>query len=135
MSLKAIINGTVVPHGEIFRIANSVKPGHTENMSSKAKAEYEKKTKDEQKVVRARFSLKKKAEVYNDIAHIAGPGEPVIQYRFIDGHTYEIPKGLAEKVNREGRLPKRGQRLNDDGSITPHDSYEIVREFTPVGFE
>lgn len=135
MVLKAVINGTVINHGELFRLANNVRKSPAEHMSSKAKADYEKKQKEDSKVVRARFSLRHKGEVYNDIAHIVGPGEPIIQYRFIDGHVYEIPKGLAEKVNKEGKLPKRGQRLNDDGSITPHDTFEIVREFTPVGWE
>lgn len=130
----ALMGGRQVEHGMLYQIPNAVAHRNTDSMTSTAKAEYEKKLKHESKMVRARFVLRDKDEVWNDIAHTVGAGKPLAQYRFLDGHVYEVPLGLVEKVNREGKRVKRGQRLNDDGSITPHDTHEIIREFVPVSF-
>ena len=134
MPLKAMIGGKTVDHGEMFKIANSVKTSHAESMESKAKADFEKQLKEEKKMVRARFILGNKAELWNDIGHCTGPGDPLIQYRFLDGHVYTIPKGLVDKVNREGVTYKRGQRIMPDGSIAGSDEKQVIREFVPAGF-
>ena len=132
--LIALMGGRQVEHGMLYQIPNSNRTSHAEHMQGKAKEEYEKRLKHESKMVKARFILRDKREVWNDIAHVVGPGEPIRQYRFIDGHVYEVPLGLVEKVNREGKIMKRGQKLNEDGSTSLHDKAEVIREFVPVSF-
>lgn len=134
MALRAIVQGKEVEHGELFKIANSVKGPGTDHMESKTKSKFEKKIAEEKKIVRARFILGNKVELWNDIAHTTGPGDPICQYRFIDGHVYEIPKGLVDKVNHEGVQWKRGQRIEKDGTIKAADEKVIIREFVPAGF-
>lgn len=134
MGIITVQDGKTINHGELFKIANSVTTSHTENMSSKAKAEYEKQEKDGKRMVKARFILGNKAEIWNDIAHCCGPGEPLVQWRFVDGYVYEVPKGLVDKVNREGVSYRRGQRIDESGNITGTDKKVVLREFVPVGF-
>lgn len=134
MALVANISGKAIEHGCLYQIANSNKTPHSDHMTGKAKAEYEKKLKEESKMVRARFIIGNKREVWNDIAHCVGPGEPICQYRFLDGHVYEIPKGLAEKVNAEGVQQAQADLVQSDGQVAKGGERIVHREFVPVGF-
>lgn len=133
--LVANIGGKIIEHGCLYEIANSNKTPHTEHMSGKAKAEYEKRQKEEEKIVRARFIIGNKRELWNDIGHCVGPGKPLCQYRFLDGHVYEIPKGLVQKVNREGVRVKRADRVLPSGQVAENEERIVHREFVPVNFD
>lgn len=132
--LIALIGGQEIEHGLLYKISNSVTESHTKNMDSEAKAKFEKSQKDDSRLVTARFILKDKHEVWNDIGHCNGPTDPLCMFRFLDGYTYKIPMGLVKKVNEEGRKKTRAGLMNKTGQVSTSEGVEVIREFVPVGF-
>lgn len=61
------------------------------------------------------------------------PVEPMRSYRFLHGETYNVPKGLVNKVNAMG-APVRSGLIGTDGNPLPLDGkMKKTHQLIPVG--
>lgn len=103
------------------------------NMKPALKAEMEKKKKDDNRIIKAKFVHYKDKNGRLEMPYCKYSGDPVLMYKFLNGYTYNVPKGLVDQVN-EAFIVKRSEILDRDGLPTKTDEVEKLYEFVPASF-
>lgn len=133
MSLVVMVTQQGEEHGLLSKIANSVKPEDAyKNMSPEQRAEMEKKRKEDNKLVKARFVHRREENGKLEKPYVKHAGDPIQIWKFINGYEYEVPRGLVEEVNSY-KLPKRSKEESDIKKVKDVGS-DTIFEFVPVSW-
>lgn len=131
MMLLATASGE--EHGLLRKLGNAVKADQgCQNMTPEQKTEIEKKRKEDNKLVKARFIHRNEENGKLDKPYVRYAGDPIQVWKFLNGYEYEVPKGLVDEVNSTAR-PKRSKEESDR---TPNKDLgmEQIYQFVPVGW-
>jgi len=127
-------------HGLINTITNHVPDDNGAKINPKVKSAYEKKRKDDAKIVKARLVAKNSNERL-DKPYCRYAGDPINVYHLIPGYSYELPMGFIEEVNgiqsiqRSGLVSLDGENVTKDGDPLAKDkAAERQFELVPVSF-
>lgn len=127
-------------HGLINTLSNHVPDKGDKDINPKIKSAYEKKKKDDAKMVKARLMAKLRTDRL-DKPYCRYAGDPIEVYHLIPGHTYELPMGFIEEVNgvscvqRSGLVSLDGENVTQDGSPLDKDrSSDRQFELVPISF-
>ena len=131
-----LVSPTGERHGLINSVANSVKDDGFKNMTPENKTRAEKKKKDEQRLIRARYLNSRGSNERLTKPYMRWGGEPIQTWHFIPGEIYMLPKGLVDEVNDPNkRIPKRMDLLDSKGIPMKADSFhDPIHSFVPVDF-
>lgn len=121
----ALLTSSGEEHGLINQLPNSIKTDNLDHMTPENKAQCEKKIKDASKMVRARYINRRNPNARFTKPYCAGGGKPIMIYKLISDHVYDLPKGFVEEMNAEKGIIVRGERI-EDGRMVKGDS--VVRE-------
>lgn len=122
-------------HGLINSVGNSVRDDGFQHMKPDIKGKAEKKKKDMARIVKAKYNNRRGMNERLDKQYCAGGGEPIQQWHFIPGYTYDVPFGLVEEVNNSPGLARRSDLLDAKGNATQKDGMpERIHEFSSVNF-
>ena len=123
-------------HGLINTVGNSVPDDGMKRFAEKDKEEMRKKKKEAERIVSAQYFNKDGANERLERPYMDWAGQPITMWRFIHGHTYNVPKGLVDDVNSpHKRTKKRSGLVDKHGKELAMDEWaEPQHRFTPVGF-
>lgn len=122
-------------HGLVNVLANSSPDNGFKNMSEVAKAKAEKMKKEDNRKVKARYLNHNGEHERLEKPYCRWAGDPIMMWRFIPGHVYEVPLGLVNEINNSPGLPQRSEVLDSNGVPTKRDgANKRIHEFVPVGF-
>ena len=103
-------------------------------MKPENKEKAEKLRKDDARLVKVRYINHQETNGKLDIHYCRWAGEPIVQYRFLQGEEYEIPYGLVKQIN-ESYLPQRSEVLDRDGVPTAKEgAHKRIHEMVPTKF-
>lgn len=127
-------------HGLINTLSNHVPEKGENGINPKIKSAYEKKRKDDGKIVKARYIAKNSAERL-DKPYCRYAGDPIDVYHLIPGYVYDLPMGFIEEIN-EMQMPERsglvsldGENVTSDGSPLSKDRMaDRAHQLVPVSF-
>lgn len=122
-------------HGLINTIGNSVPDDGMKRFAEKDRASMEKKKKDEERIVKARYVNSRGSHERLEKPYCHWAGQPITMWRFLHNHVYDVPKGLIDEVNGNPGLPKRSEIVDASGRPTVKDGQaEKLHTFFPVEF-
>ena len=122
-------------HGLINTIGNSVPDTGFKRFAEKDRPMMEKKKKDAEKVVKARYLNSRGTSERLERPYMEFEGQPITMWRFLHNHVYEVPKGLVDDVNAQPELAKRSELVDMNGNPTKIDGKgEKLHQFVPIDF-
>ncbi len=95
-------------HGLMKVISNSVPDNEFKRFKEKDRSEMRKKKEDDGKMVKALYLNTKDASRRLEMSYNQWDGDPILSYRFIPDHEYEVPKGLVNIVNSKKEQKRSG---------------------------
>lgn len=110
-------------HGLVKVISNSVPEGDMKRFKEKDREGMKKKRADESRLVKAICINTKDSTRRLPTVYCNWEGDPLLHYRFIPDHEYELPKGLVDQVNtqkksqRSGLLDPKGNPIMKDQTV------------------
>lgn len=113
MSQLIQVTSTGIQHGMLKKYANSVSEGF-KNMAPETKSKAEKLKKHNSEIIKARYLNKDGAGERLAMVFCLGAGDPIQEWNFIHGHTYDVPRGLVEQVNNKKTI-RRADRCDEKG--------------------
>lgn len=127
-------------HGLINTLSNHSPEKGDNGINPKIKSAYDKRRKDDAKMVKARYIAKNTAERL-DKPYCRYAGDPIHMYHLIPGYVYELPMGFIEEINemqmpqRSGLVSLNGENITSDGSPLAEDRMiERTHQLVPVSF-
>jgi hypothetical protein len=127
---------TGLQHGLINTVGNSVPDSGGKRFAEKDRAAMEKKKKEDEKIVTARYLNKAGGVERLERPYCMWDGQPITMWRFFHGEIYDVPKGLIDDVNSPHKRPKKRSGLLDNKGnpllVDTNDDPE--HSFVPVGF-
>lgn len=108
-------------HGLIKVLANSVPPNSYQRFKEKDRGSMEKLHKEQSRLVKVQYIHKKGKAERREMSYCLWDGDPILSYRFIPDHEYEVPKGLIDMVNGNKRQ-KRSDLLD------PYTNKPLLRD-------
>ncbi len=134
MKHLTLVTASGEEHGMIKQLANSVQGDGFQHMTPEAKAEAQRKKKEDSRLVKARYLNSRGKGERLSKPYCRNAGEPIQFWKFIPGQVYEIPKGLIDEVNAVKNMV-RADLLDEDGKPRAKDEEEApLHQFVPVGF-
>lgn len=135
MSLTQVTSGGL-EHGLINTLGNSVKEDNMSRFAEKDRPAMEKLKKEQLRMVKAQYLHKDGGQERLEKPYMQWAGQPIQMWRFLHGHTYEVPKGLVDEVNDPNkRTKKRSGLLDKNEKPLETDQFdELMHRFVPVGF-
>jgi len=128
-------------HGLINTISNQVADKGDSQVNPKIKSSYEKKRKDDAKLVKAQYINHRGNTERLEKVYCRYAGDPIEVYRLIPGYTYELPMGFIEEVNgietvkRSGLQSVDGKNVTDDGEPMAKDGRGLnIHQLIPTSF-
>ena len=123
-------------HGLINEVGNSVPDDGFKRFSEKDRPKMEKLKKESERLVKAQYLNKEGPKGRLERPYCEWAGQKIQTWRFLHGHTYEVPKGLVEDVNSpHRRVKKRSGLVGPNGLPLETDQYDDpIDRFVPVGF-
>lgn len=106
-------------YGLIKEVPSHTKERSLEKMPATKREAYEKKMKNDQKVVRAQFYCFEPKGGEIEMHYAKYPGEPIRFYRFKDGDIYDVPMGLVNHINNNCKLMARSDLVDKNGAPIP----------------
>lgn len=130
------VTATGEQHGLINVLANSVPDTGFAHMKPEHKAEMEKRKKEDNKLVEARYINRETMATKLEKPYCKYPGDPIQMWKLLPGHSYKLPKGFIDEVNNPPfKRVTRAGRMSEDGSILGKDRLEQpIHELVPVHF-
>jgi hypothetical protein len=98
-------------HGLIKVVANSVPNSDGKRFKEKDRESMKKMRDEQSKMVKKQYINMKGPQERLEIPYMLWDGDPVLTYRFIPDHIYDIPQGLVDMVN-EKTVPKRSDLID-----------------------
>jgi hypothetical protein len=114
-------------HGAINTITNAVQFDDFKNMTPEHKAQCQKQKKEDARIVKAKLIAKNGSQERLVKPYCAWAGDPIVQYSFIPGYTYDVPKGLVDEVNGKKKI-KRADLVQVDGKNVQHGGAPTARD-------
>lgn len=130
-------------HGLINSLSNSVPFDDFKSMNEENKKYLKAQKKEDSRIVKARYLNRNGKTERLDMHYCKYAGDPIQQWKFIPGYSYNVPLGLVKQVNEKGKgLPKReglvsvdGNNVRSDGSPTTKDEMgEWLHQFVSENF-
>lgn len=141
MVLVKMVTASGEEHGLVNTMSNFSPEKGTEGLNPKIKSSYEKKRKDDSKVVKARYINHRGINERLDKIYCKYAGDPIQSYHLIPGYTYDLPMGMIEEVNgtqciqRSGLVLTDGEAVTADGAPLARDKYTMSpHELVPISF-
>ena len=121
-------------HGLMKVVSNSVPDSEGKRFKEKDRASMKKLRDEESKMVKAVYINTKGSKYPYEMSYCNWDGDPILSYKFLPDQEYEIPKGLADKVNSK-KIQKRSGLLDKGGKELMSDTQELgEHRFVPTGF-
>ena len=98
-------------HGLIKVVANSVPNSVGKRFKEKDRVAMQKMRDEESRMVKVQYINTKGSQERLERPYMRWDGDPVLTYRFIPEHEYEVPKGLVDEVNGK-KIQKRSDLLD-----------------------
>jgi len=135
MELKKTNN---IEHGLLTTLINNVPESKRfQNMDPARKEIAEKKMKRDNRLVKGRYiNYRDRDRGYLYKPYCKYAGDPMLVFKFLHDHVYEVPQGLVDEVNDpRKRLPRRSEVLDVNNQLTDREGVpERIHEFVPVNF-
>lgn len=122
-------------HGLIKVTANSVPFNNYQRFKEKDRASMEKLHKEQSKLVKVVYINKKSSNERKETTYNLWDGDPLLQYKFIPDHEYEVPLGLVHMINkkkkqrRSGLVDKYNKQLMQDVEESGDELFVPVGQF------
>lgn len=135
MAQLTLVTASGEEHGLIKKLANSVQGDGFSHMTPEAKAEAQKRKKEDAKIVKARYINTRGKNERLSLPYTLGAGEPIQMWHFIPGHTYDVPMGLINMVNAKRPIIREGRCDEDGNNPTTKDQLdEPIHQFVAASF-
>lgn len=108
-------------HGLVNTIGNSVPDSGFKRFAEKDRAAMEKEKLESSKIVKRMYLNSRQGKETLERPYMKYEGQPITLWKFIHGHTYDVPKGLADEVNKQPALAKRSEIVDSNGTPTAQD--------------
>lgn len=121
-------------HGLFKVVANSVPDSEGKRFKEKDRVAMKKMRDEESRMVKVQYINTKGPQERLERPYMKWDGDPILSYKFIPDHEYEIPKGLVDEVNNK-KYTKRSDLLGKDGKPLMIDQVVTSEHrFVPCGF-
>lgn len=95
-------------HGLVKVLANSVPFNEYKRFKEKDRPSMEKLHKDQSKMVKVMYINKKSNTERKEMVYNLWDGDPLLGYKFIPDHEYDVPLGLIHMVNKKKKQKRTG---------------------------
>lgn len=121
LKMEKFVTANGQEHGLLEEVANQITKEAYAKFPEKTRKELEARDKRNAELVKVTYmhrtdEVNGKWEGWDK----ARPGEPLRMFRFFSGHSYIVPRGLKESINKLGTTPLSGI-LDKNGVPTPKD--------------
>lgn len=110
-------------HGLMKVVSNSVVDSEGKRFKEKDRESMKKQRMEESKMVRVTYINTKGSKIPFELPYCMWDGDPILSYKFLADHEYDIPKGLMDLVNKK-RVTKRSGLIDKSGKELMQDSQE-----------
>jgi len=121
-------------HGLVKVVGNSVVFNDYKRFKESDREKMKKMHLDECKMVKVTYINTKGADLPLELIYCNWDGDPLLSYKFLPDHEYEIPKGLKDMVNkkkikkRSGLVDKNNKDLMVDSDVPGEHRFVSVGE-------
>lgn len=120
-------------HGLMKVVSNSVPDSEGKRFKEKDREAMKKDRAEQSKMVKVTYINTKGSKFPFELPYCMWDGDPILSYKFLPDHDYEIPKGLVDLVNKK-KIQKRSGLLDKNSKELLVDTQEISEHRFVQGF-